>query len=166
LVWAEGADKSKGKSRFELRPADEFAIYTTPSSPAELRAALEVVKPKTIYVLGVSPAPEKTDEFLARLAGMAKYAINNRNGRVSINELAAALAQRVRAVRIGMEWLAAGGHVTVSGEEDALLLSGGNGEANQYLQRELYVAVRGILEETAAYRAHFARADADSLLAK
>ncbi len=30
LVWAEGADKSKGISRFELHQADEFAIYTTP----------------------------------------------------------------------------------------------------------------------------------------
>ena len=29
-IWAEGADKAKGKSRFELHPADEFAIYTTP----------------------------------------------------------------------------------------------------------------------------------------
>ena len=30
LVWAEGADKAKGKSRFELHQADELAIYTTP----------------------------------------------------------------------------------------------------------------------------------------
>ena len=49
-------------------------------------------------------------------------------------------------------------------EEDTILLSTGNGELNQYLQRELYLAVKGILEETAAYRAHFARASVDSLL--
>ena len=36
-IWAEGADKAKGKSRFELQLADEFAIYTTPPSPTELR---------------------------------------------------------------------------------------------------------------------------------
>src|SRR6185503_15735525 len=35
-IWAEGADRSKGKSRLELEQADEFAIYTTPPSSAEL----------------------------------------------------------------------------------------------------------------------------------
>jgi hypothetical protein len=37
-------------------------------------------------------------------------------------------------------------------------------EPNQYLQKELYVAVKGILEETAAYRAHFARASVETLI--
>jgi len=163
LIWAEGADKSKGKSRFELHPADELVIYTTPSSPAELRAVLEVVKPKIVHVFGISPAKEKTDEFLARLAGMAKFAINNKGGKVSVNELAVATAQRVNAVRIGLEWLSAGGHVTAVPEEEALILSAGNGEANQYIQKELFVAVRGILEETVAYRAHFATAKVENL---
>ncbi|MCC6300165.1 MAG: single-stranded-DNA-specific exonuclease RecJ [Anaerolineales bacterium] len=164
-IWAEGADKGKGKSRFNLFPADELAIYTTPPSPSELRAALEIVKPKIVHVFAVSPAKEKTDEFLARLAGMAKFAINNKGGKVSISELAVATAQRVSAVRIGLEWLAAGGHVSAVPEGEAVLLSAGDGEANQYLQKELYVAVRGILEETAAYRTYFARASVESLFA-
>jgi single-stranded-DNA-specific exonuclease len=165
LTWAEGADKGKGRSRLDLRPADEFAIYTTPPSPTELRAALEVVKPKIVHVFAVSPAKEKADEFLARLAGMVKFAINNKGGRVSINELAVATAQRVGAVRIGLEWLAAGGHVTAvpDAEADAVILSAGSGEADQYLQKELYVAVRGILEETAAYREYVSRAKIESL---
>jgi single-stranded-DNA-specific exonuclease len=172
LVWAEAADKSKGKSRFELHPADEFAIYTTPPSPAELRLALEVVKPKKIYLLAVPPAAQNNsfpikvaDEFLSRLAGLAKYGINQRGGKVTIQELAVATGQRESAVRIGLEWLAAGGHISIQTDaaREALLLSGGNGEPNQYLQKELYIAVKGILEETAAYRAHFARASLESL---
>ena len=164
LVWAEGTDKAKGLSRFDLHQADEFAIYTTPPSPKELRTALEIVKPKRIYVLGVSPTPAKTDEFLSQLAGMVKYVINNKGGEVSINDLVVATAQRSSAVRIGLEWLAAGGHVSNVGENDALVLSKGNGEANQYLQKELYVAVKGVLEETAAYRAHFTKADINNLM--
>ncbi|HET7713608.1 MAG TPA: hypothetical protein VFK94_04755, partial [Patescibacteria group bacterium] len=159
------------KNRFELYPADEFAIYTTPPSPADLRLALEIVNPKKIYLIGVSPAQENapsrvrmTDEFLSRLAGLAKYVINQRAGRVTVPELAAATSQRQSAVRIGLEWLAAGGHVSVQSEEEAVLLSAGNGEPNQYLQKELYIAVKGILEETAAYRAHFTRASVETLL--
>jgi hypothetical protein len=95
---------------------------------------------------------------------MAKFVINNKGGKVSVNEMAVATAQRESAVRIGLEWLAAGGHIAVTGEEEALVLSRGNGGTNQYLQKELYVAVKGILEETAAYRAHFARADINNLM--
>jgi len=164
LIWAEGADKAKGKSRFELGLANELVVYSTPPSADALRAALETVKPKKVYLIGISPAEEKADEFLKRLAGLAKYIINQRGGKVTVQELAAVTGQRERAVRIGLEWLAAGSHVSITGEEEALFLSTGNGTANQYLQKELYLAVRGILEETAAYRAYFKRAEVDTLI--
>jgi len=163
-IWAEGPDKAKGQSRFELHQADEFGIYTTPPSPAELRATLEIVKPKKIYLFAVLPVTEKPDAFLTRLAGLAKYVINQKGGKVTMQELAAATAQREGAIRLGLEWLAAGGHISIGGEEGTIFLSPANGELNQYLQRELFVAVQGILEETAAYRAHFSRANVESLL--
>lgn len=162
-IWAEGADKAKGKSRYELHEADEFAIYTTPPSPHELHAALDAVKPKKVYIFGVSPDQERVDGFLSRLAGLAKFVINQRAGRVTVQELAGATGQREGAVQIGLEWLAAGGHVSIQRADEAYLLSNGNGGADQYLQKELYTAAKGIVEETAAYRAHFARASMDSL---
>lgn len=164
LVWAEGAEKSKGKNRFELIPANELAIYTTPPSPADLRAVLEVVTPNKIYLIAVSPAAEKVDDFLSRLAGMAKFAINQRGGKVSIRELALATTQREATIRLGLEWLGAGGHIRIQATENEMILSTGNGESNPYLQHELYIAVKGLLEETAAYRNYFARAEAQSLL--
>jgi single-stranded-DNA-specific exonuclease len=164
LVWAEGADKAKGKNRFELHPADEFAIYTAPASRAELHAALETVRPKKVYLFGIAPAPEKPDAFLAHMAGFAKYVINQKGGKVTVAELAVAAGQREGVIRLGLEWLAAGGHVSIQREDRTVHLSAGNGESNQYLQRELYVAVKGILEETAAYRAHFQRAEAERLI--
>jgi hypothetical protein len=165
-IWAEGADKAKGNSRFELHPSDEFAIYTTPPSPTELRAALEVVRPKKVYLFGVSPAPEKADAFLSRLAGFTKYVINQKGGKVTVGELAVATGQREGTIRLGLEWLAAGGHISVQRDasQETVLLSAGKGELNQYLQRELYLAVKGILEETEAYRAHFQRAEAERLM--
>ncbi|HEX9388881.1 MAG TPA: single-stranded-DNA-specific exonuclease RecJ, partial [Anaerolineales bacterium] len=163
-IWAEGADKAKGKSRFELHPADEFVIYTTPPSPTELHAALETVRPKKVYLFGVSPAPEKADTFLSRLAGLAKYVINQKNGKVTVGELAVATGQREGTIRLGLEWLAAGGHLSIQRDDETVLLSTGNRDLNQYLQRELYLAVKGILEETEAYRAHFQRAEAESLM--
>ncbi len=172
LIWAEGADKSKGKNRFELYPADEFAIWTTPPSPLELRKALEAVKPKKIYILAITPEAEprssaragKTDEFLSHLAGLAKFAINRRAGKVRISELAVATAHREATIRLGLEWLAAGGHLVLEYKEDEYNLAAGDGTANAYLRNELYTAVKGLLEETAAYREHFARAEAQAII--
>jgi single-stranded-DNA-specific exonuclease len=165
-TWVEGSDKTKGKNRFELEQADELAIWTTPPSPMELRAALETVKPKKVYLFAIAPGADNTDEFLARLAGMAKFILNQRGGQAKISELAAATAQRANTIRLGLEWLAAGGHIFIQrdGTEDMVSLSAGNGELNRYAQRELYIAIKGILDETAAYRAHFARADVQSLV--
>jgi hypothetical protein len=63
--------------------------------------------------LRTNPPAEKADEFLSRLAGMVKFVIAKKNGETSIPALATATAQREVTVRIGLEWLAAGGHVAV-----------------------------------------------------
>ncbi|HSG44620.1 MAG TPA: single-stranded-DNA-specific exonuclease RecJ [Anaerolineales bacterium] len=164
LIWAEGPDKASGVPRHELKQADELSIYTTPPSLADLRKALEIVKPKTIYVFGITPPEERTDDFLMHLAGLCKFVLNQRRGKIRLPELASAIAARESAVRFGLEWLVAGGHISVIPEEEVLIISKGSGETNQYLQKELFVAVRGILEETAAYRAHFAKADVEKLM--
>jgi single-stranded-DNA-specific exonuclease len=165
LIWAEGADKEKGKSRFDLYPADALSIYTTPPSHAELRKALEIVKPTTIYAFGISPAEEKTEDFLNRLAGLCKYTLSNYKGQTTIQKLAAAMASRENAIHLGLEWLGAAGHLHVEIEAGEVNIKKGNGIADPYLQGELFIALRGILKEIAAYRKYFGTvADLDTLL--
>jgi single-stranded-DNA-specific exonuclease len=163
LIWAEGSDKAKGGSRFELHQADEFAIYTTPPSPVELRKVLEIVKPKTISVFAVPPAEERPEDYLNRLAGLCKYAINQRGGKATVHELAAAMASRESAIDFGLQWLAAGGQLTVINEEDIINLSAAKQEKNPYLQAELFIALKGILNETSAYRKYFATVDLNTI---
>ncbi len=117
--------------------------------------ALEVVRPKIIYVLAVPPAEEKTDDFLNRLAGLCKFALNKKEGKTTLHELAAAMAAREIAVQIGLQWLAAGGQLSVNIDEDIVLLSKETQEKNPYLQAELFTALRGVLNETTAYRKYF-----------
>ncbi|MBM3124460.1 MAG: single-stranded-DNA-specific exonuclease RecJ [Chloroflexi bacterium] len=159
LVWAEGGDRDKGRSRFELHPAEELAIYTSPPSPVELRYALEMVKPRRVRVIASPPAEEKSEEFLTRLAGLCKYTLNQRKGAVILQELASAMAARESAVQIGLEWLAAGGQLTIETEGDTVKLSAEKREKNPYLQAELFIALRGILKETAAFRRFLATTD-------
>ncbi|MBE7436121.1 MAG: single-stranded-DNA-specific exonuclease RecJ [Anaerolineales bacterium] len=156
LIWAEGPDRSAGVNRLELTQAEELTIYTTPPSPAELRKALDVVKPKIVYVFAKPPAEQKPDEFLTYLAGLCKFVLNQRRGKTTVSELAAASAARESALQLGLEWLAAGGQLTVSIEDDNVLLSKETQEKNPYLQAELFIALRGVLNETSAYRKYFA----------
>jgi single-stranded-DNA-specific exonuclease len=164
LVWAEGADKANGNDRLHLREAEAFAIWTTPPSRADLRSALEITRPRQVYLLGRAPAPEPVDAFLNRLAGMAKYALNQREGKASVAAMAAATAHRELTVRLGLEWLAAGGHLRIEGGEDDIQLLPGNAASDKEIQAELRAGVKSLLEETAAYRDHFARATPETLL--
>jgi single-stranded-DNA-specific exonuclease len=163
LVWAEGSERSKGKSRFDLYQADEFAIYTTPPSSVELQKAMQIVKPGKVYLFAIPPGEEKPEDFLNRLAGLCKYALNQRDGKTTVQELAVAMAARQVAIRIGLEWLGAGGQVKVQVETEQVMLSAKKTEPNPYLQAELFIALKGILNESSAYRKYFAKAEAESL---
>jgi hypothetical protein len=132
---------------------------------------LEIVRPKTIFVFAIPPAEDPStslragspEDYLNRLAGLCKYAINQRSGKATVHELAAAMASRENAVQIGLEWLAAGGQLSVSIEEDIISLSPEKKEKNPYLQAELFIALKGILNETSAYRKYFATVDLKTL---
>jgi hypothetical protein len=78
--------------------------------------------------------------------------------------MAAATANRALTVRLGLEWLAAGGHLRIEGGEDEIQLLPGNATSDKEVQAELHAGVKSLLEETAAYRDHFARATPESLL--
>lgn len=156
MIWAEGVDKAKGKPRFELTQADELTIYTIPPSPADLRKALVNVKPKAVNVFGFVPTEQKPDEFLKHLAGLCKFVLNQRHGKTTVSELAAAVAARESAIQLGLQWLAASGQLTVNVEENDVQLSKETQEKNPYLQAELFIALRGVIHETAAYRKYFA----------
>ena len=164
LIWAEGAEKLMGNNRYALHKADEFAIWTTPPSPVELHDALEIVKPKLIYLIAINPTEEKVDEFLTHLAGLTKFAINQRSGKLKLSELAAITAHREATVKLGMEWLAVSGHFVMESNEDEYQLLTGDDMTNSYLRSDLFIAVKGLLEETTAYRVHFRRADPESIL--
>jgi hypothetical protein len=156
FVEAEDRKKVAGVDRYHLQPSAELAIYSIPPGPGELKAILEQVKPQKVYLIAQTPPVEKADAILTRLAGMAKFVIAKKGGEATIAELAAGIGQREVSVRIGLEWLAAGGHVAITEENEAVFLSAGSGEGNPYLRKELYTAIKGLLEETAAYRFYVA----------
>jgi len=165
-VWAEAEARAEiaGQDRYELQPSKALIIWTTPPGPAELQAVLDKVSPTTVYLFGIDPGLDHPETFLKRLAGLTRYALSSRQGRANVSTLAATTAQREATVRQGLAWLAARGHLVVLSEEgDEIQLAEGSHAVSADLP-QIAAQLKALLEETAAYRAHFARAEKESLI--
>jgi single-stranded-DNA-specific exonuclease len=152
------------QDRYALQPAAVLAIWTVPPGRSELEAVLDVVSPGCVYVFGIQPETEKTGAFLKRLAGLVKYGIRSKGGRMSVARLSAATAHREATIRKGLAWLEAAGHIHVlAHNEDEIRVSAGDGlirTGNAALERQL----SALLQETAAFRKYFLSANTSSLV--
>ena len=159
LVWREALTTVEGVTRAGLRRAPALAVWTIPPGSAEWQAALETVRPRTVYLFAHDPDLDALEPFIRRLAGLVKHALSAREGRFALDELAAAMAHRPRTVRAGLDWLAANG--TIALDADGLSAPGLRDES-ALGQAETHL--RALLAETAAYRAHWRHAQAYNLL--
>ena len=166
LIWAEGPLPGgfQANPRTALQPAAALAIATIPPGPKELNTALAVVQPDQVILFGVDPGLDDLQAFMLRLLGLAKYALRQREGQASLEELAGALAHHTEAITAGLAL------ARQLGQLDYRLLPGGRlkfqpgsgqtGDALQADQRTL----QAILDETRAYRSYYLRADAQALI--
>jgi uncharacterized protein YjiS (DUF1127 family) len=165
-VWAEGyaSGQSPGLRRDQLTLAPALAIWTPPAGPRELRAALERVAPQRVYLFAVAGDNTDPRRFLPRLAGLIKHTLRRKQGVADLERLAASSAQRITAVREGIYVLAARGDVQIVQEEEtSMQLIPGDGQPRPELP-ETQARFRAILQETAAYRAYFARTAPERLV--
>jgi single-stranded-DNA-specific exonuclease len=166
-IWSEAEAKAEvaGQDRYELQSSKVLIIWTTPPGPAEWRTVLEKVSPEMVYLFGIDPGLDHPEAFLRRLAGLTRYALNSHQGRANVSTLAAATAQREATVRQGIAWLAARGHLAVLSEEgDEIQLAEGDQVVDPKGVQKPLESLEALLKETAAYRAHFARADKETLI--
>jgi len=166
-IWSEAEARAEvaGQDRYELQSSKVLIIWTAPPGPVEWRTVLEKVAPETVYLFGIDPGLDHPEAFLRRLAGLTRYALNSHQGRVNVSTLAAATAQREATVRQGIAWLAARGHLVVLSEEgDVIQLAEGDQVVDPKGFQKPLGSLNALLEETAAYRAHFARAEEETLI--
>ncbi len=165
VCWAEGEDKKRigGVDRNGLAKADTLIVWSTPPAREEIRAALETVRPEKVIVFASEPGMDDFNTFLARLTGLVKYTINKKAGQTSYSELAAATAQKVAAARLGVDWLVKRGQAKVESESGDQVVLAAGGAGDESAAETVKVQLLSILKETAAFRAHFQKADAKTL---
>ena len=175
LIWAEGEAKGilAGQDRLDLLSTHQdpqhpprLAIWTAPPGRGELQAVLDALKPREVILFAREPETADPQGFLSRLAGLVKFTIKaGRDAPIpaDLARLAAATAQRETAVRIGLKWLAARGHLRLEqAPEGGLLLAPGSGKESGDAVA-LQAEIKTLLDETAAYRRFFRSAEVKML---
>lgn len=161
LIWNEGEAIPEMVScrRDQLKVTKRLVIWTAPPSSDIFKSILETVKPNEVYLFGQM----HSENFVKRLAGLIKYALNQREGKINAGQLAALLGQRLATVHKGIDWLVAQGTICIVSKfgDDYVVEAGRNGGENA---SAIMTQLKAMLEETAAYQAHFARADKETLL--
>lgn len=167
LLFAEGDAKQRlpfaGRDRNELFPAETLILWTTPPERRLLAEIIAQVSPKKVYFFIVDPGLDTPEAFLERLAGLVKHTLNAKNGRVSLDALAAAMAHKVDTVRVGLAWMEEKGLVTVQQAEDGkeiIISSGGNASL---AVDDIALTLKAMLTETSAYRAYLKTTAKDTL---
>jgi single-stranded-DNA-specific exonuclease len=164
-IWAEGypAEKSPGLRRDRLGPAAALAVWTSPPGPREWRLVLERVSPRTVYVFAIGSKATDPRRFMPLLAGFIKHTLHCKEGIADLERLAASSAQRVESVRAGIHLLAARGDVNIISDGDTTIhITHGSGQQQPNLD-EMQAYLQAHLQETAAYRAFFARTAVERL---
>lgn len=157
-VWAEGAQLPNCVSRLQLAPGETLIVWTIPASQAIWQAALDTVNPSQLIVFAARPAWSRTNAFLARLLGMVKFAVAQRNGAADVQALAAALGDRALAVQAGLHLLRAQGWLEHDEAGDGRLrLRMNQAEADEKRCDKWQARLTLILRETVAYRDYWRR---------
>jgi len=171
-VWCEGEARRLLSqagliplSRLELQTCETLVIWTAPPGRLELQSALERARPTRVALFALDPGAGDLDGFLKRLAGLVKYALGHNGGQVNLPVLAAALASRPSAARLGVEWLAARGWIEVMEDDgESIMLVQGKGQEVSLRMRSTVEDLRKLLSEIEAYRAYLLLAEASLML--
>jgi single-stranded-DNA-specific exonuclease len=161
VIWSEGgpAPEAAAVDRYHLHIAGTLVVWNIPPGRRELQQAIQAVIPRRVVLFNANSVSDQPGEFLKRLAGLVRFSLKNRQGAVTIHELAAALGQREASVQRGLDWLAARGFVHTISVTDQSIQLGEGGQPDQDNAAALDEEIRYLLQETAAFRTYYLRAN-------
>ncbi len=153
IVWREADSSISGSNRTELKSAETLIVWTSPPGPDEWDAALEMVKPRRVAFFGQLPTEPTLESFLQRLGGLLKFALKSKGGETSLQELAAAMAQRTDAVRYGLNWFQQNGQLGIEiRARGGVSISHNRTDSDRSGRASLEKLLSNVLAETVAYR--------------
>ncbi len=109
LLFSETINKAGDlnvSDRTTLQQTGNLIIWQYPPSSNVLKEVLDKVKPKTVFVVGQpDDVSDDASVFLKRLLGLIKYAVNNKDGQVEGDKLAALMGTSKMAIALALTLL-------------------------------------------------------------
>lgn len=165
-VWGEGQlpDHLHALARNNLMVNKPLVIWTAPPSQSVLDSVIRYVKPDKVILFGNLPEGFDEHSILERVAGLAKFAINKKNGRTTIQEMAGACAMTSQSLRTALQLWEAMGKLHIIFDEDRILISNSNQKPDQDSIRILKVLLHDQLGESRSFQQYFVNAAHCSIL--
>jgi len=166
LLWREGELTAgpPGIDRYHLTPCRTLIIWSTPPCQDVLESILQISSPQRVILLNMESTTDHPQAFLTRLASLILHAIKTNQTRLDFCRLATATCQRESVVELGVKWLAAKGFFTIELMSDSECSIIPGGQPNPVHLSEIEHRLKYLLQETKAYRAYYARAEAQLLV--
>jgi len=159
-LWVEGPDRQTLGNQYvlEMLPKDILVIWHAPHQVSAIRLMMQSVEPTTVYFFGIDSHLDTLNSFIKRLAGLCKYVINHKEGRINLNELASAMAHSIEITRLGLAWLESSGKLSITEDHQGAIRIGQK-KITSYTQTSLEMFsehLAALLRETKSFRKYLA----------
>ena len=129
IIWYEGVQKHNFHSftRLTIGPTKSLIIAFLPPSLKEIQKVIQTSHPQQVVLYPPQYKPLTLNELMNAFGRMLKYAINNKQGLIQTDKMAAAMGQRNKTIKTILEYLDAAGKITLvqHPDTDILVKSGG-----------------------------------------
>lgn len=151
VCWAENlqAGDLPVFDRIAIPENSNLIFLHMPPSAAVLRHILQKVHPSSIALFNLPQKSIIVKQFLQKLLGMAKFAIHEKGGKVSLEQYAALTGLTGEVIEIGLSLLAADGQINlqVVSEDERIISPGkkaGNAAEKESYLEKLVLALKNI----------------------
>ncbi|QPC84004.1 single-stranded-DNA-specific exonuclease RecJ [Phototrophicus methaneseepsis] len=160
LVYYEGLSRDvQGTDRYHLTNADTLIVWSVPPGAILWKALLNEVQPQIVILVGAQQPLSRFQDLVQIIAGLAKYAINQRQGFITMQDIAARTGQYEHTIQRAIHWLNAQSELSFEAvSEDSYVVTTKGAKAN-----EPYDATRlkHLLDESRAYAAYWMKQSYD-----
>lgn len=156
VVFAETAQNYpniKFSNRLELKKANHLIIWQYPSSMKEFERLMDVVQPQNVYLVGRREYDfDNPVQFLKRLYGLVRYAVNKKDGVIEGELMTALMASCKLSCALGLTVLRTANMIDWFAEEGLLNLDILQGSKVKLEECPEYVQLESRLQEVKRFR--------------
>ncbi len=165
LFWAEGIPSNQiiTSTRIQLTKIGRLALLVPPPNKEILAKIIEKADPAELYLFNLSSIDDSYYSFIRKLIGLINFCISHKSGKTNLENLEAALGQTREVLLKGLEVLKEKGDIefSLTGEKVEITRTMKNGSMDLDQAKQDLI---DLLDEVAAFRSFFKRADPSFLL--